>query len=162
MEPRSATPPDVQELVRLINAAYRVEAFFIRGDRTSTGEVRALMEGPDAGFLVVDSGEPGRLTGAVYVETHGARGHFGLLAVDPGHQGKGVGRKLVVAVEAHCRAAGCRFVDLDVFDVRTELPPFYASCGYVADGVTEFAKPELLLRPAHLIRMWKALGPTTE
>lgn len=160
MEPRLATPSDIPGLVHLINAAYRVEAFFIRGDRTSPAEVQALMEAPDAGFLVLDSPEAGRPAGVVYVETHGTRGHFGLLAVDPGRQGEGLGRKLVAAAEAHCRRAGCGIVELEVFDVRLELPPFYASCGYVAEGVVAFAKPELLLRPAHLILMRKPLGPT--
>ena len=116
------------------------------------------MESPDAGFLVVDNANPGRLAGAVFVETRGARGHFGLLAVDPGQQGKGLGRRLVAAVEAHCRQASCRVVELEVFDVRTELHPFYASCGYVAGGDVSFARPELLLKPAHLVKMRKALG----
>jgi GNAT superfamily N-acetyltransferase len=160
MEPRLATPRDIPGLVRLINVAYRVEAFFIRGDRTSAGEIQALMEKPDAGFLVLDGSEPGRPAGAVYVETQGTRGHFGLLAVDPARQGEGLGRKLVAAVETHCRSAGCGIVELEVFDVRTELPPFYASCGYVTEGVVAFAKPELLLKPAHLILMRKPLGPT--
>jgi GNAT superfamily N-acetyltransferase len=160
MNPRLATPPDIPELVRLINTAYRVEAFFIRGDRTSPDEVRTLMAAAGAQFLVINGTDPARPAGTVYVETHGARGHFGLLAVDPGQQGKGLGRKLVAAVEAYCRAAGCRVVELEVFDVRTELPPFYASCGYVAVGVVEFGKPELLLKPAHLIVMRKPLGPT--
>jgi len=159
MAPRLATPRDIPGLVRLINAAYRVEAFFIRGDRTSTGEIRALMERPDAGFLILDGSEPGHPAGAVYVETQGMRGHFGLLAVDPDRQGEGLGRKLVAAVEAHCRRGGCRIVELEVFDVRTELPPFYASCGYAADGVVAFAKPELLLKPAHLILMRKHIDP---
>ena len=162
MEIRLATPRDIPGLVRLINAAYRVEAFFIRGDRTSTGEIQALMEAPNARFLVLDSSEPGRPAGAVYVATHGTRGHFGLLAVDPARQGEGLGRRLVRAVEDHCRRAGCRFVELEVFNVRTELPPFYTSCGYVADGVVAFAKPELLLKPAHLMLMRKPLGPTPE
>ena len=162
MEIRLATPRDIPGLVRLINAAYRVEAFFIRGDRTSAEEIQALMEAPDARFLVLDSSEPGRPAGAVYVATHELRGHFGLLAVDPGRQGEGLGRRLVRAVEDHCRRAGCRFVELEVFDARTELPPFYTSCGYVADGVVAFAKPELLLKPAHLMLMRKPLGPTPE
>jgi GNAT superfamily N-acetyltransferase len=159
---RPATPGDIPELVRLINEAYRVEAFFIRGDRTSTREIRSLMEASDAGFLVVDNADPGRLAGAVYVEARGARGHFGLLAVDPGQQGKGLGRRLVAAVEAHCRQAGCVVVELEVFDVRTELHPFYASCGYVRGGDVSFARPELLLKPAHLVVMRKALGPARE
>jgi len=157
MRARLATTRDIPGLVRLINAAYRVEAFFIRGDRTSPEEVHALMEAPGSGILVIDTSEPGHPAGAVHVETHGTRGHFGLLAVDPGQQGRGLGRSLITAVEAHCRAAGCEVVELEVFNVRTELPPFYASCGYVAAGTADFAKPELLLRPAHLILMRKSI-----
>ncbi len=155
MAPRIATHDDIPDLVRIINAAYRVETFFIRGERTSADEVAALIDAPGAAFLVFDGDDGGAMAGTVYVDTHGTRGHFALLAVDPKHQGKGLGRKLVAAVEAYCRAAGCTVVELEVFNVREELPPFYGSCGFVAAGVTDFARADLLLQPAHLICMRK-------
>jgi hypothetical protein len=40
VRPRIATPLDVAEVVRVTNAAYVVESFFITGTRTDEDEVR--------------------------------------------------------------------------------------------------------------------------
>ncbi len=154
---REVTPHDVPALVRLINVAYRVEDFFIQGDRTHDAEIRGLLTSDC--FLVVDGDDPakGHLAGAVYVSIEGDRGYFGMLAVDPARQGKGLGRALVAAAEDLCRRRGCRFLDLSVVDLRTELPPFYNKLGYKEFGVAPFPDPSKLTRPAQLIRMTKVL-----
>ena len=157
MNARVATPGDVAALVRLINAAYRVEDFFINGDRTNERDVRARLEAPGAAFLVIDAPAGAGLAGAVYVEIRGDRGYFGLLSVDPARQKQGLGRKLVEAVESHCRAAGCRVLDIDVVNLRQELPAFYAALGFVPAGTAPFPDPAKLTRPAHLVMMTKPL-----
>jgi len=157
MHARVATTRDIPALVRLINIAYRVEAFFIQGERTSAEEVRGLMDLAGAAFLVFDGAAPEGLAGSVYVEVRGNRGHFGLLAVEPAMQGRGLGRALIAAAEEYCRAARCTALDLEVFDVRSELPPFYRACGFHPVGTIAFSHPELLLKPAHLIQMSKAI-----
>lgn len=157
MPVRTATPADTSALAAVINAAFVVEAGFIRGPRTTAAEVSALLAGGGA-FLVVDHGEPGRLAAAVHVEAREGCAHFGMLAVDPALQGRGLARRLLTAVEAHGRAAGCTVMELEVFDVRSELPPFYASLGYRPAGTKAFRAPELLTAPAQLIVMQKALA----
>ncbi len=157
MPVRTATPADTAALAAVINAAFVVEAGFIRGPRTTAAEVSALLAGGGA-FLVVDHGEPGRLAAAVHVEAREGCAHFGMLAVDPALQGRGLARRLLTAVEAHGRAAGCTVVELEVFDVRSDLPPFYASLGYRPVGTRAFRAPELLTAPAQLIVMQKALA----
>ncbi len=152
---RIATPADVPALVRLINSAYRVEAFFLHGDRTSAPDVISRLEAQSSDFLVID--DAGGLAGAVHVEVRGERGYFGLLSVDPSHQGRGLGRVLVEAAEAHCRAAGCRALDIDVVNLRTELPPFYAKFGFRPTGATPFPAPAKLKQPVHLVVMSKPL-----
>ncbi len=154
---RTATPADTAALVAVINAAFVVEAGFIRGPRTTAAEVAALLAGSGV-FLVLDHAEPGRLAAAVHVEAREGCAHFGMLAVDPALQGRGLARRLLTAVEAYARAAGCTVVELDVFDVRSELPPFYASLGYRPVGTRAFRAPELLTAPAQLIVMQKAIG----
>jgi len=156
-EPRAASVGDVSELVRVINLAYRVEDFFIDGDRTNDGDVRRRMAMPDAGFLVVDDTDPGRLAAAVYMEIRGERGYFGMLSVDPAVQRRGLGRALVSSVEDHCRAAGCRFLDIEVVNLREELPPFYSRLGFLPTGEAAFHDPHKLRRPAHLVVMTKTL-----
>jgi GNAT superfamily N-acetyltransferase len=77
--------------------------------------------------------------------------------VHPEFQGTGLGRILVEAAEAHCRAAGCRALDIDVVNLRTELPTFYAKFGFQTVGVTPFPAPNKLKQPVHLVLMTKSL-----
>ena len=165
--PRVATDADVPAIVRVVNRAYHVEAFFLAGSRTTDDDVRARLAQPNAGFLVIDGEEAGALVGAVYVERrdigslggHATRGYFGMLSVDPDAQGRGVGRALIDAAEAHCRAAGRRFLDISVVNLRTELPPFYAAFGFAPYDTAPFPGGEGLKRPAHLVLMTKPLAP---
>jgi GNAT superfamily N-acetyltransferase len=150
---RFALAHDAPRLAALINQAFLVERFFIDGDRTDAAEVRGMMERGQ--FLMAEEG--GRLVGCVYVEVRGERGYFGLLAVAPGLQGHGLGRRLVAAAEAHAREAGCRFMDLQVVDLREELPPFYRRLGYVETGTAPFPAEARPKRPCHFIVMSKAL-----
>lgn len=156
--PRDATVDDADELVRVINLAYRVEDFFIHGDRTDRGDVLARLSRPGAGFLVTEAGAPGRLAAAVYLELRGTIGYFGLLSVDPAAQRRGHARRLIAAVEARCAAHGCTSVEIDVVDLRTELPPFYAALGYRPAGTAPFKDAHKLKRPATMVVMRKPLA----
>jgi len=156
--PRLAGPADVPALARLINAAYQVEAFFLSAPRVSESELRTMLAEADSLFLVLDGRERGTLAGAVHVELRNDRGYFGLLSVDPARQGEGLGRVLVEAAEAHCRAAGCSALDIDVVNLRTELPAFYAKFGLLPVSTAPFPDDEKLTQPAHLVVMSKALA----
>ena len=160
MTTRRATPADVAELVRVINLAYQVEVTMFHGDRTNEAEVLDRIGRPRAAFLVVDDptkNDERRLSAAVYVETGDERGYFGMLSVDPAHQGRGLGRALVRAAEAYCRDAGCCVLDIDVVDLRTELPAFYAALGFTPTGSRPFPDPAKMKRPVQLIQMEKPL-----
>jgi N-acetylglutamate synthase-like GNAT family acetyltransferase len=155
---RVADDSDVTDLVRLINRAYAVEEFFVAGERTHPLQVRERMARSSSCFLVAD--DPmvsGRLAACVWVERRGDRGYFGMLAVDPDQQGRGLGRSLVTAAEEHCRAGGCRFLDISVVNLRTELPDFYRQLGFAPFGTAPFHEPGKLTRPAHLVLMTKPL-----
>jgi ribosomal protein S18 acetylase RimI-like enzyme len=155
---RVATLADAPAVARVINRAYRVEDFFIRGDRTNEAEVRMRLSTPDAGFLVIPSSDAaGELAAAVYFEVRGARGYFAMLSVDPAYQKRGFGRLLTGAVEAQCRARGCTCLDIEVVNLREELPAFYARLGFIADRVAPFPDPAKLTRDAHLVLMSKPL-----
>jgi GNAT superfamily N-acetyltransferase len=160
--PRRATADDVPALVHLVNRAFRVEAFFVDGDRTHEADVRSKLATPQGCFLVLDGPAPGQLAAAVYTEIRGARGYFGMLAVDPGQQKRGLGRLLVAAVEDHCRAAGCRFLDLDVVNLRPELPVIYRALGFAPFDTAPFPDNFRVRRPVHLVVMTKPLVALTE
>ena len=155
---RVAAANDVAGLVRLINRAYVIEEFFVSGDRTSVSQVQERMSRSSSCFLVAeDPTVSGGLSACVWVERRGDRGYFGMLAVDPDQQGRGLGRLLVAAAEQHCLAAGCRFLDISVVNLRTELPEFYRQFGFAPYGTAPFHEPEKLTRPAHLVLMTKPL-----
>ena len=164
---RVATLDDVSELVRVINLAYCVEAEMFHGDRTSELDVRERLTRPNAACLALDDDTtddgaaktaPRRLVGAVFVELTDTRGYFGMLAVDPSKQGQGLGRVLVRAVEDYCAKAGCAHLDLDVVDLRVELPAFYNALGFNRCGFIPYPQPSETKQPVHLIQMTKSLG----
>jgi len=163
MPTRLAAIDDVPALVRVINRAYVVEAHLFHGDRTDEAEVRERLESPNGCFLVIDAPDGGRvagtLAGAVFVEIRGERGYFGMLSVDPDWQGRGLARQLISAAEAHATAARCEFMDIDVVDLRAELPGFYTMFGYVAAGSTPYPSESARV-PVRMVRMTKALSPT--
>ena len=149
---RPATAVDVDAVTAVVNAAYRVERFFVDGDRTDADEVRSLLA--TGSFLVADEG---RIVGSVYVEIRGARGYFALLAVAPERKGSGLGRRLVAAAEDYCRAAGCTDVDIEIVNLRAELPRFYHSLGYAETGTAPFPEDTPTKQPCHFVTMSKRL-----
>lgn len=155
---REGTAADIPEIVRVTNLAYAVEAFCIQGARTDQGDVADRMAAGT--FLVAeDPRETGRLAGLVFLSFSPDRGYLGTLAIAPHLQGSGLARMLVAAVEARCRAACVRFLDLTVVNLRKELFPFYRKLGFAPVGVIPFPLPSKLILPCHLVQMTKALVP---
>jgi GNAT superfamily N-acetyltransferase len=154
MKTRMAQVDDAENIAHLVNLAFRPERFFIDGDRTNPEKVRALMQ--KGKFLLTE--EAGRLTGCVYVELREERGYFGLLAVQPKLQRAGLGSALIAAAEEYCRAAGCRFMDLTIVNLRIELPAFYHRLGYIESGTLPFLPDQQPNQPCHLVKMSKPLA----
>ncbi|PFG74765.1 GNAT family N-acetyltransferase [Tepidiforma thermophila] len=147
---------DAVALVRLINLAYRVEDFFKAVDRTSLAEVRACFEREQ--FLVARDSED-ELLGCIRFSAAPPEGHFGMLAVHPDAQGRGIARRLIESVEARCCQAGCRSLTLEVASPRTELLPLYQRFGFRVAGTRPWPDHALheLKQPAHFIVMSKSL-----
>lgn len=156
---RNGTPADIPEIVRVINAAYRVEDFFIDGNRTDAEEIGTRMSDPTVRFFVVDGTGPNVIAACVIVDVHDLHGHFAMLSVDPPLQGNGLSRVLLNAVEEHCRGAGCEALDLEIVNLREELPAFYRAMGFVPIDIAPFPDTRKLTRDAHLVVMSKMLSP---
>ncbi len=150
MNVRVAQAYEADDILRITNAAYQVEKFFIDTDRLSEAGVQSLLA--KGVFLITESRD-----GCVYVELRGERAYFGPLSVLPERQGTGLGRILVNAAEDYARAHGCRFMDITIVNLREELPAFYRKFGYTAGGTKPFPDDEPTKLPVHLIDMSKAL-----
>jgi GNAT superfamily N-acetyltransferase len=153
-DPRIATDNDVDAIVHLVNEAFLVEQFFIERDRADAALVRSLME--KGMFLLAE--EDSLLVGCVYAELKIDHGYFGMLSVEPSRQGEGIGGRLVQAVEQYFRDAGCKFSDLKIVNVRTELHAMYKQWGYVDMGTDVYDDPTPTKIPVHFIKMSKPLG----
>jgi N-acetylglutamate synthase-like GNAT family acetyltransferase len=151
---RTATASDAEAIARLVNTAFLIEQFFIVRDRTNPAVVRSLME--DGKFLLAEDGAS--LAGCVHFELHGDRGYFGMLSIEPARQGTGVGHRLVNEVEQYFRDAGCKFCDLKIVDVRTDLHDLYHRWGYVDTGTAVYDDPTPTKIPVHFILMSKRLS----
>lgn len=152
---RIAKREDIPVLVPLINAAFAIETF-LEGTRTDEVRLAATMQ---KGEILVAEGASGTIVGCVFTEIRGPRGYLGQLAVDPDHQGSGLGRLLVEAGENQLRGNGREWVDISVLSLRPELLPIYRRYGYVETGTEEFRMSRSLIGAAecHCIVMSKKL-----
>ena len=149
---RPGVEQDAVTIAGIVNQASEVERFFVLGDRTTPDDVVAHF---GRGVFLV-AVERGRLVGSVYVETDGDCGSVGMLAVDPSRQGVGVGRRLIDAAEDHIRRAGCRSVEIQVVNLRTDLLPRYRRLGFVDIGTAPYVHRPTI-QDVHFILMRKEL-----
>lgn len=151
---RSAGKADAEQLTALINLAFwEVENFFIDGDRIDLATVYQHL---DAGeFLVAEKN--GEFVGCVYLEPRGERTYLGLLSVNPGLQGAGIGSRLMSFSEDRCRAQNSKYIDILTVNLREELPAYYMKRGYVVTGTSPFPAEVPTKIPCHFVNMSKKL-----
>ncbi len=150
---RRATPQDAVALSQLVNDCYRVEQFFVDGDRTNPDEIAGMMS--SGVFLVLEHAKG--LAAAVYLERRDAALYFGMLSVRADLQGLGLGTRLVRIAEAMGEAMGASEVTLKIVNLREELGRWYRSLGY-RDGATAPYTHRAVKQPCHFVEMWKPLG----
>jgi predicted N-acetyltransferase YhbS len=154
MDIRIARLDEATALAGIINRAFVVEGFFKIVDRTSPADVAELMQS-GATFLVAEN--DGVAIACVLVKAKEATGYFGMLSVEPAQQGRGLSRLLIDASEAFLRDRGCREVEIEIVNLRTELPSFYEKFGYTKTGERPYPTPDLSNQPCHFIVMTKPL-----
>ncbi len=106
-----ATPADAGEILTVQLAAYLAEAQryadpFLPPLTETLDEIRAVLAGPQT-VLTARLGH--RLVGSVRVRVDGVIASIGRLAVVPDQQGRGIGGRLLRAVETVAGARVCRF-----------------------------------------------------
>ena len=133
-----ASIPDIPQLLKLINSAYRGEdakkgwtheAELIDGDiRTDETSLKQVINTPGAVILKYE--QDGRIAGCVYLQKKGDRLYLGMLAVSPEIQAQGIGKKLLNAATEHAKKNGCSMIEMTVISVRHELIAWYERNGY--------------------------------
>ena len=135
-------PGHIDELVRLVNSAYRgesskkgwtTEADLLGGIRTDRTSIKDLLQKPGA-MILTALDEINRMAGCVYLQKQGWQLYLGMLTVAPDMQATGIGKQLLLAAENHASEINCTSIVMSVIDVRHELIEWYKRKGYAGTG----------------------------
>lgn len=126
---RSATAADVPRLAEIAHAAYAryVERLGGREPRPMSEDYAAVV----ATKQVVVAERGGELVGLIALEVDDEGFVVDNVAVDPEHEGTGVGRALLRAAEAEAARAGFDSIYLYTHERMTENVALYERIGYV-------------------------------
>ncbi|MDA8046530.1 MAG: GNAT family N-acetyltransferase [Actinomycetota bacterium] len=149
---RLAGPADIDAVVALVESAYRgepsrqgwtTEADLLEGQRTDVDEVAAdLTRSGSAVLLAEDPGpqsvdSPPILLACCHIERRvGGSCYFGLFAVRPTHQGRGIGRAVVAEADRIAGEWGCVDLRMQVIRQRGDLIAWYQRLGFRPTGET--------------------------
>lgn len=139
---RDATDAEVDELVALIESAYRgdasragwtTEADILQGQRTDPEGVPAVIESPGSRLLTVE--RAGRIVGCCQLEHRGDHASSGMFAVSPRLQGAGLGKVIMAEAERQARETwNATRMHMAVICVRDDLIAWYGRRGYRRTG----------------------------
>jgi ribosomal protein S18 acetylase RimI-like enzyme len=143
MELEEVTPSNLPEFHALIERAYRGdsaragwthEADLLAGPRTSQAELSGFVGDPAK--LLLTWRDAGEIRAGVLLHRKGHDlAYLGMLTVEPGRQGAGLGKRLLRATEAEAvHRWGVRRMEMQVFPQRTSLIAFYQRHGYRLTG----------------------------
>ena len=137
---REATLGDIDALVPLINRAYRPiqgqegwthETLWVSGERIQPQALVATLSNPYRHLLVLTDGIV-PIGSVLLTSKEDGTAYVGLLTIDPVHQVKGLGKKLLADAEQYAKNKLHAYrIIMSVVDARTELIAFYERRGYV-------------------------------
>ena len=141
---RKATLSDVPTLNILVNTAYRgesaklgwtTEADLIDGTRTDEASLIEMIADP-MGHMELAI-EDDLIIGCIYLHKDKDILYFGMLTVQPGQQGKGLGSILLKRGEDLGKSWGMKSTRMTVISERPELIEYYERRGFTWNGETE-------------------------
>lgn len=139
-----ATDADVPAVVSLINLAFRgrgdeagwsIKEEYIEGTRITEDLLREDLAAKPHASLLLWRAVNLSLQGCVWLEpVQEGVWYLGLLAVPPGDQKAGLGRRLLEAAEIWAMERGATEIKMTVVHVRTALVEWYQRRGYSLTG----------------------------
>jgi ribosomal protein S18 acetylase RimI-like enzyme len=145
MEFRAASTADIDSVVALVESAYRgqpsapgwtTEAHLLDGQRTDAEAVAAIVAGASGEVVLGETA--GEIVACCHLDLGDpVTAYFGLFAVRPELQGRGIGRALLAEAERRAVAAGASRQRMTVIRQRADVIAWYERLGYVRTGVTE-------------------------
>ncbi len=137
-----ATSKNIQDLVQLVNSAYRGEeakqgwtheADLIDGTlRTDASSIGEMMDDPEATILIYINDH--KIYGCVYLQKRDLHLYLGMLTVSPTFQARGIGKQLIIAAEDFAKKENCFSIEMSVISTRHELIAWYERRGYQSTG----------------------------
>jgi len=92
----------------------------------------------DSLFLIVEFNKV--IIGSAMIGYDGHRGSLYYLAVDPKHQGKGVGKMLMKEIEKRLIEVGCPKINVFIRNSNIEVKEFYQSIDYEEQNCLVYGK----------------------
>ena len=143
-EYRIASSKDIQELVNLINSAYRPvgsdagwthESDLVDGERINASQLASLLEGEGSTVLLGLS--KGEIVACVSVNKEAGAIYIAMLTVKPSYQNIGLGKEMLQLAEEYAENQYESTVfNLFVISERKELFDFYLRRGYKSTDIT--------------------------
>jgi GNAT superfamily N-acetyltransferase len=147
-----ATHNDIPTITSLLNRSYRgdssrvgwtTEADLLSGIRIDEAGLLLMLNDPDSLILIAQSDDI--ITATIHAQREGDTVHFGLFAVEPTLQSKGVGKALLAYAESETvQKWGVCTAIMELITHREELIAYYERRGYVRTGeMIAFPESEL-------------------
>ena len=163
---RLASKADIQQLIILINTAYRTrggwttEEGMIQGDRIQEQQLYELLNSADFQLFVLEI--ENKLLGCISVSLGQQVAEIGSFAVAPAEQNSGYGKQLLDFAESHIfEIFKKNVIQMSVLNVRTELLAYYQRHGYqLTEKIEAYPLGQKLgepLIPLHLLILEKII-----
>lgn len=141
---RDARDADVPAIVALVTSAYRgdasragwtTEADLLDGERIDADVLRGDIARPRSRVILLEDPADGALAACAHVADEDGAGYFGMFAVRPGLQSRGIGNRVLAEAERIVRDEfGLPVMRMTVIDLRAELIGWYLRRGYLRTG----------------------------
>jgi len=131
-----------QEIGNLVNQAYRgktgwtKEGHLVSGDRVSSKQIEDIILNENSYLLITQNKID--ITSCICIEKKTNNAYFGLFAVNPNIQSKGIGKKVLKLAEEYTKdILKLKKITMVVISQREELISYYERRGYVKININQ-------------------------